>query len=124
MNVVRRGLIGALLTAGLVMGAGKPNSIVHVVTLYYNDGVTAAQKKTVLDAIEKMATQIPGIKNLWLKSVKVQGEIGDKAVTDAFVMEFADEAAFKAYENHPAHRAWEKIYQPLRGESRTFDITN
>jgi hypothetical protein len=44
--------------------------------------------------------------------------------TDAFVMEFEDDAAFKAYDNHPAHRAWEKVYTPVRGRSSTHDITN
>ncbi|MBI3679376.1 MAG: Dabb family protein [Acidobacteria bacterium] len=117
----------AIVGSGVLLGAnqyGKPKSIIHVVTLYYRDGVTAADKKKVLDGVEKMASAIPGIKNVWLRSVKVQGDAGGQQLTDAFVMEFADEAAFKAYDNHPAHREWEKIYVPLRGESRTHDITN
>lgn len=130
-NWVRRALLTgglfAVLGTGMLIGAnkyGKPKSIVHVVTLYWKDGVTDAQKKTALDGVAKMASEVPGIKNVWLKSIKVQGDAGGKSLESAFVMEFESAAAFKAYDDHPAHRAWEKIYTPLRGESRTHDITN
>ena len=124
------------LGAGVATAAnkyGKPKSIVHVVTLYYKDGTTEEQKKAVLDGVEKMAAEIPGVKNVWLKSVKVQGAqlqkqpdgtFKTRPMTDAFVMEFESEAAFKGYDDHPAHRAWEKIYVPVRGASATHDITN
>jgi len=71
-----------------------------------------------------MAKKFPGITRVWLNSIKVQGDIGDKPVESVFVMEFKDAAAFKEYDNHPAHREWEKLYLPVRGESRTSDITN
>ncbi|MGC9999616.1 MAG: Dabb family protein [Bryobacteraceae bacterium] len=112
---------------------GKPRSVIHVVTLYYKDGTTEEQKKSVLDAIEKMASEVPGIKNVWLKSTKVQGVFSEKQpdgtfkprpFTDAFVIEFEDQAAFEKYTNHPAHKAFEELYTPLRGRSSTHDITN
>jgi hypothetical protein len=124
------------LGAGAVLAAnkfGKPKSVVHVVALYYKDGTTDEQKQAVLDGIEKMASEIPGIKNVWLKSTKMQGSYMEKLpdgsykahpFTDAFVMEFENEAAFKAYDDHPAHRAWEKVYTAVRGRSSTIDITN
>lgn len=129
----------ALVAVGACLGAAanrysKPKTVLHVVTLYYKDGTTEDQKKAVLDGVEKMAAEIPGVRNVWLKSVKVQGSRQEKQpdgstkarmFTDAFVMEFDSEAAFKAYEDHPAHRAWaEKTYLPLRGYSYTHDITN
>ncbi|MCS7025769.1 MAG: Dabb family protein [Bryobacteraceae bacterium] len=113
-----------LLLSGPASSADKPKSIIHVVTLYFKPGTTEADKKKVLDGVDEMGKKIPGIKNVWLKSIKVQGDANGVPLTTAFVMEFVDEAAFKAYENHPAHRAWEKIYFPVRGESRTHDITN
>ena len=112
---------------------GKPKSVLHVVTLYYKDGTTEEQKKSVLDAIEKMASEVPGIKNVWLKSIKVQGVYSEKQpdgsfkprpLTDAFVIEFEDQAAFDKYTNHPAHKAFEELYIPLRVHSGTHDITN
>lgn len=141
LNLTRtRTLLAALALVALGAAAGfaankysKPKSIIHVVTLYYKDGVTEEQKKAVLDGIEKMASEIPGMKNIWLKSIKVQGAYMEKQpdgsmkarpMTDAFVMEFENEAAFQAYANHPAHKAWEEIYVKVRGRSTTHDITN
>jgi len=130
---------GALLIAlGAAAGFaankyGKPKSVIHVVTLYYKDGTTDDQKKSVMDAIEKMASEVPGIKNVWLKSTKVQGAYSEKQsdgtfkprpFTDAFVIEFEDQSAFEKYSNHPAHKTFEELYIPLRGRSSTHDITN
>lgn len=117
----------ALFGAGVAVGANKynrPKSVLHVITLYWKDGITEEQKQEVWKATEKMASDFPGITNLWLKSIKVQGDAGGKDLTSAFVIEFKDAAAFEAYTNHPAHKAWEKVYIPARGESRTHDITN
>lgn len=137
---VRHAAAAAALVIALGAGAAlaankfaKPKSIIHVVTLYYKDGVTEEQKKAVMAGIEKMAGEVPGLKNVWLKSIKVQGDVPEKQadgqiknkrLTDAFVMEFESAEAFKAYDDHPAHRAWEKIYTEVRGSSRTHDITN
>ena len=117
----------ALFGAGVLAGAnkyGKPKSVIHVVTLYWADGATDAQKKAALDGVETMAADIPGIRNVWLRSIKVQGDAGGKRLTHAFAMEFESEAALKAYADHPAHKKWEGIYTPARGESRSHDITN
>lgn len=126
----------AALGAGLMWAAneyGRPKSVIHVITLYYKDGATEEDKKTVIAATEKMASEIPGIKNLWLKPIRVQGEVQEKQadgsikqrrMTDAIVIEFESEAAFKAYADHPAHKTWESVYVPLRGQSRTSQITN
>lgn len=137
---LRKALAAGSLLVALGAAAGlaanryaKPKSVIHVVTLYYKDGTTEEQKKSVLDAIEKMASEVPGIKNVWLKSTKVQGAYSEKQpdgsfkprpFTDAFVIEFEDQAAFDKYANHPAHKAFEAIYIPLRGRSSTDDITN
>lgn len=112
-----------LFGAGLLAGAhkfGKPHSVLHVITLKWKDGVTDEQKKTAIDGIEKMAADTPGISNVWLKTLKVQ----PSGYANAFVIEFKDEAAFKAYTDAPAHKEWEKIYLPLRGQSTTHDISN
>lgn len=137
---LRKAILSSLalvaLGAGLAWAAnefGKPKTVIHVVTLYYKDGTTEDDKKMIRTATEKMASEIPGIKNLWLKTLKVQGEVQEKQadgkivprrMTDAFVMEFESEAALKAYADHPAHKTWEQIYVTHRGQSRTSDITN
>ena len=125
-----------LVAAGLGFAAhkyGKPKSVIHIVTLTYEDGTTEDQKKAVLEGIEKMAAEVPGIRNVWLKPAKVQGYQYEKLangkeryhrMTEAFVIEFESAAALEAYTGHPAHRAWEKLYVPLRARSATTDVTN
>jgi len=135
-TLVAGAVLAVALGAGLHAAAnkfGKPASVIHVVTLYYKDGTTPEQKQAVLDGVGKMANDIPGIKNIWLKSVKVQGaytELGadgklkQHPMTDAFVIEFENEAAQKVYADHPSHKDWEKMYTAVRGRSSTSDITN
>jgi hypothetical protein len=118
-------LAGAALLffAGLAVGANKfsqPKTVLHVVTVKWKDDATAAQKQAAIDGVAKMAAEVSGITRIWTKPLKVQGE----GYSGAFVIEFADQAAFDKYAGTPAHQAWEKVYLPVRGESTTHDITN
>jgi Stress responsive A/B Barrel Domain len=113
-----------LFTAGLLTGAnkfGRPKTLIHVVTIQWNDGTTDAQKQGVYDGVHKMAGEIPGIHNVWTKPIKVQGH-GDNS--GAFVMEFDSKDALDAYAKHPSHDDWAKVYGPAHKESTTHDITN
>jgi hypothetical protein len=137
---LRKALLGsaALLAFGGILGFAanrynKPKSIVHVVTLAYKDGTTEEQKKAVLDGVEKMASEVPGIKTVWLRSPKVQGFQYEKMpdgkekyhrMTDAFAMEFESQAAFDAYTENPAHKKWEDVYVKVRDRSATSDLSN
>ena len=98
---------------------GQPKSILHMITVQWKADSTAEQRQAAVDGVKAMASQIPGVTNVWLKTIKVQG--GKDAV---IVMEFKDQAAFDAYVANPAHKKWEEIYLPIREESQTFDITN
>jgi hypothetical protein len=115
-----------LFGAGVVAGAnqfGKPSSIIHVVHVKWKADATDAQKKAALDGVEKMAAEIPGIKNIWLKQVRKQP--GDAFHDAAYVIEFQDRAAEKVYEKHPARTAWyDKVYNPIREESTSNQYTN
>ena len=113
----------SLFTAGVLFGANKfnqPKTLVHVVTIQWNDGTTDAQKQAVYDGVRKMAGEIPGIRTVWTKPIKVQGE----GYNGAFVMEFENKEALDAYAKHPAHAEWMKVYSPVHKESTTHDITN
>jgi hypothetical protein len=96
-----------------------PKSVIHVVTIAWKEGATPEQIQAALDGAKALPSQFPGITRVWTRSIKVQG--GKK---NALVMEFADEAALKAYAGSDAQKAWYKVYQPVREESTTFDITN
>jgi hypothetical protein len=96
-----------------------PNSVIHVVTVAWKPGTTPEQIQAALDGVKKLPEQFKGITRVWTKSIKVQG-----GKANAIVMEFADEAALKAYSDSAAQKDWYKVYAPIRGESTTFDITN
>ncbi|MCX6620202.1 MAG: Dabb family protein [Acidobacteria bacterium] len=112
--------------AGVLIGQGskQPSTVMHVVTLYWKEGITDAQKKAALDGVVKVAQNYQGVKNVWIKSVSVQGDIGEHKIANAIAMEFESRDALKKYSGSDAQKEWYKVYMPARGESRTFDITN
>ena len=115
--------VAVLLAAGLVIGANSfnaPSTILHVVTVQWKADSTPSQQQAAIDGLRKMAADVPGIRNIWVKKMKVQ----PAEFSTVFAMEFENKAAFDAYTNHPAHKAWEKIYLPVREESQTQDVTN
>lgn len=116
-------LLVAVFAAGIVMGQnkfGQPKSVLHIITVKWKADSTPEQQQKAIEGVRAMAAKVPGITNVYLKTVKVQP--GD--YNNVIVMEFKDEAAFAAYADHPAHREWEKLYIPIRGESRTHDVSN
>ncbi len=120
-------LIMSLITAGLLLGAtatmqaadSAPKSVIHVVTVSWKEGTTPDQIKAALDGVKALPSKFKGITRVWTKSVKVQG-----GKANAFVMEFADEAALKEYSGSDAQKEWYKVYTPIRESSTTFDISN
>lgn len=121
-------LAAALLTLGAVTASASdttPKSVIHVVTVKFKDSATPEQIQAALDGVKALPAAYPGITRVWVKSIKVQNAPGtEKKRTHAFVMEFADEAALKAYTDSPAQLEWYKLYVPIREQSTTHDITN
>ncbi|MEZ5366233.1 MAG: Dabb family protein [Bryobacterales bacterium] len=108
-----------LFGAGALIGAHhieKPKSVIHVVTLDWTDEATDAQKKAALDGVANM--NYPGLKRVWLRSIKSQTKQA------AFAMEFESEKALADYADSPAQKEWYKLYLPIRKASVTSDITN
>jgi Stress responsive A/B Barrel Domain len=117
MTLTIAGLLA--LGAATVSAQMAPKSVIHVVTVSWKAGITPEQIKAALDGVQALPAQFKGITRVWTKSIKVQG-----GKANAFVMEFVDEAALKAYAGSEAQKEWYKTYLPIRGESTTFDITN
>ena len=117
MTLAIAGLLA--LGATTVSAQTAPKSVIHVVTVSWKAGTTPEQIKAALDGVEALPAQFKGITHVWTRSIKVQG-----GKANAFVMEFVDEAALKAYAGSDAQKEWYKTYIPIRGESTTFDITN
>jgi hypothetical protein len=140
MTARRKTILCAFVLAAAAAVAGmaaakyaRPKTVIHVVTLYYKDGTTAEQKRQVVEGLEKMAGEVPGIHNIWLRPLAVQGVIAerqpdgsmkDRRLTDAFAIEFEDEAAWRAFSEHPAYKAWNAAFAPVRGQVRTQVLGN
>jgi hypothetical protein len=114
---------GALFFAGYAAGQnrfGQPKTILAISLIKFNPGVSDVDAKKVLDGIPKMAAQIPGIKNIWIKPARMEPRDFDAA----FVIEFVDRAAADRYADSPIHDAWSKQLQQIRLGSISPQITN
>jgi Stress responsive A/B Barrel Domain len=113
----------AIFSAGYAAGVNKfgmPKTVLHVVIIRWKPGATAAQKQAVIDGVRQMATQIPGIRNIWLKPVRV----ASLQWNAAFAIEFASRAAADRYANDPAHAAWARLEEIARLDSLNVQISN
>lgn len=99
---------------------GTPKTIIHVSVIQWKEGVSAADKKQVLDGVKDMAGKIPGIKNVWTKALRVQPQ----GYHDAFVIEFENQAAADRYAKDPVHDAWTEALAKIREASLSPQITN
>jgi ABC-type glycerol-3-phosphate transport system substrate-binding protein len=112
-----------VFSAGVLAGKNtfhQPNSVIHLVTVQWTAESTPEQQQAALDGVKTMAAEIPGIKNIWIKSTRVQ----PREYNAAFAIEFENKAAADAYAENPAHQTWMKIYQPIHKESHSQQITN
>ena len=101
--------------------AQSRGTVIHIINVKWKDEATPEQIKAAVDAARELPTRFPGIKRVWTKNLKYQGQEGYK---QAIVMEFESEDALKKYTDSAAQQWWYKIYLPLREESHTHDITN
>lgn len=109
----------ALMTASLAAAPAKPKSVIHVVTVQWKPEATQVQIDAAIRGVETM--NYAGLKNVWTRPIKMQLQEGYKSI---IVMEFESEDALKKYTDSPAQKQWYNLYLPIRGESRTHDITN
>lgn len=142
MNAVQNRIAGILLGAALLLGGiavggwraqsvsaqtkpaanifGQPKTVIHVVVYKWKEGVSDADKQKTLESIKEMAGQIPGIKNIWLKTQRNQLKDHD----GVFAIEFASAEAAADYAENPIHDAWSKRWLEVRQSSLSFQITN
>ena len=119
-KIILAAMLGCVLVgAGLLIGQSKvekPSTVIHVVTLDWKADAKPEQIKAALDGVANM--NYPGLKRVWLRSIKSQTKQA------AFAMEFESEKALADYAGSEAQKAWYKLYLPVREESVTSDITN
>ncbi|MSU51340.1 MAG: hypothetical protein EXS37_20010 [Opitutus sp.] len=99
--------------------ATAPKSVIHVVTVSFKEGTTPEQIKEAVAGVHKLPAKYPGITRVWTRTIKNQTE-----KTHIFVMEFASEQALKDYAGSDAQKEWYAVYEGIREQSATSDITN
>lgn len=114
-------LVGALSTAP-AMAAEKPKTVIHVINVKFKDDASPASIQAAIDGIYSIVGKNKGVKNVWLKPIKVQG--GAAKFTHCLVMEFTSEKALSDYSGSPEQVAWYKLWEPVRELSNTHDVTN
>jgi len=126
MNTLRRTILTTALAlgcCGALAAAGKPKSVIHVITVRWKEGTTPAQIKAALDGVETLGKEYPGIKNTWTRAFKVQDPTNTK-FSHVIVMEFESEESLEKYSGSAAQKKWYGVYLPIRDESFTHDVTN
>jgi len=123
---VKRLVTAVFLAVGLSAGAASavaqaPSTVIHIINVKWKEDAPPEQIQAVIDAVRQLPSKYPGIKRIWTKDIKYQGQEGYK---QAIVMEFESQDALKKYEDSPAQQWWYKMYLPVRDESKTHDVTN
>jgi len=119
----------ALLIAGVLYIHGHaaekeainiPTTLIHHVTLKWKEGTTDTDKQKTMNGLKEIVSTTPGAKNLWMKSLKIQ----PREYSQTFVIEFENEAALKAYAEHPKKKEWDDFYYSIRETSLNSVTTN
>ncbi len=121
---VGRPIVGLVLFgAGVLLGAAafqKPKTVLELVTIKWSAEAAPELRRAALEGQEKIAGEIPGVRNIWMRTLRVQ----PRDFMTAFAIEFDDLAAAERFARHPAREAWMKTFLPLIEESRIQQVTN
>jgi cell division protein FtsX len=122
----------ALFLAGIVVGGfstlrvsalnrfGQPKTVIHTVAYKFKATTSHNDQEQAIAGIKAMAAQIPGIKNIWLKTERNQIRDFD----GVYVIEFVSPEAAADYAENPIHDAWRKKWEELRENSLSFQASN
>ena len=101
--------------------AQSPSTVLHIINVKWKEDASPEKIQAAIDAVHQLPSKFPGIKRVWTKNIKYQGQEGMK---QAIVMEFESQDALKKYDGSAAQKWWYELYLPVREESRTHDVTN
>lgn len=112
--------VGGYVAAQAKNQFGTPSTILHISLIQWKQGTPDAEKQKALEGVKKMAADIPGIKNVWIRAIRMQ----PRGFTDAFVIEFVDMAAHDRYVEHPSRKAWREHFLSIREDSISPQVSN
>jgi hypothetical protein len=113
----------AVLAVGFAAGARtaqKPKTVVQVVTVKWAADAAPEQRRAALEGMEKVASEFPGVRNIWMRTIRVQ----PRDFMTAFAIEFEDVQSAERFARQPAYELWNKSYLPVIEESRSQQVTN
>ena len=99
---------------------GQPKTVIHVVAYKFRDATSLNDQEQAINGIRDMASKIPGIKNIWLKTERNQL----RDWSGVYVIEFASPEAAADYAESPLHETWRKKWEALRENSVSFQVSN
>jgi Stress responsive A/B Barrel Domain len=99
---------------------GQPKTVLHVVVYKFREDTSNNDREKAIEGIKDMAGKIPGIKNIWLKTQRNQA----RDFNGVYAIEFASAEAAADYAESPVHEAWSKLWQQLREDSLSFQVSN
>ena len=99
---------------------GQPKTVIHLVAYKFRPTTALNDQQQAIAGIKNMAAQIPGIKNVWLKTERNQIQDFD----GVYVIEFTSAEAAADYAESPIHDAWRKKWEQLRESSLSFQASN
>ena len=137
MRVVKRRIVSALAAiavfgAGIAVGNwhaataaaqnrfGQPKTVIHFVIYKWKNTTSEDDKEKALAGLKTLAAQIPGVKNIWLKTLRNQIRDFD----GVYAIEFASQEAAADYAESPKHETWRKRWEELRDNSLSFQVSN
>src|SRR5215469_2910847 len=110
-------LLTMMLFAAMAL-AQAPSTVIHIINVKWKVDATPDQIKAVVDAVQQLPSRFPGLRRVWTKNLRYQGQEGFR---QAIVMEFESQDALRRYENSAAQKWWYDLYVKIREDSRTDD---
>jgi Stress responsive A/B Barrel Domain len=107
-----------LYFAGLCLAAGSlaaaESTLMHCFAFTPIKEATQADWDAFYKATDELPKKIKGLRRVWYGKLLRPLKQGENVREHGVCMEFQDEAAFKAYDPDPAHKAWVDVYSKVR----------
>jgi len=121
MKLILTAVLSVALAATTLLAQKAPTSVIHVINVKWKADATPEKIDAVLRFVHTLPGKKVGVSRVWTKNIKYQGQEDYK---QAIVMEFESQDALTKWANSPVQKEWYVLYEAVRDQSRTHDITN